>query len=125
MDLHPLFSLPSFREVIDFESIGITMTPLKSPTMEQPWQMALFHFSSNSRLGMHPATTPQLFLILEGTGWVRIGDQDPRTIQTGELLHFIPGELHETETGMKALIIEGENLEIHSYLLSRNINKRT
>ena len=59
-------------------------------------------------IGLHPAASPQILVVVEGAGWVR-GSGDARTpIAAGEAVFWIHGEVHETgtDTGLVALVIE-------------------
>ncbi len=70
------------------------------------------YLSSNGWIGYHQAAAPQLFLVVQGEGWVRGESSDKISIKTGQAAYWEKGEWHEagTETGMTAIIIEGENL---------------
>jgi quercetin dioxygenase-like cupin family protein len=64
-------------------------------------------------IGYHQATVPQLFLVVQGEGWVS-GEPSRRTpIEAGQAAYWDQEEWHEsgTETGMTVIIIEGANLE--------------
>ncbi len=64
-------------------------------------------------IGYHQATIAQLFLVVQGEGWVR-GEPPNRTpIQAGQAVYWEEGEWHEsgTESGMTAIIIESANLD--------------
>lgn len=65
-------------------------------------------------IGYHQATAPQLFLIVDGEGWVRGKTPESRcSIKAGQAVFWEKGEWHEsgTETGVMAIIIEGEDLD--------------
>jgi mannose-6-phosphate isomerase-like protein (cupin superfamily) len=63
-------------------------------------------------LGMHEAATPQLFLVVEGAGRVRSGDDEPVPIAQGQCAYWETGELHETvtETGLSAIVVVADEL---------------
>lgn len=64
-------------------------------------------------IGYHQATLPQLFLVVQGEGWVR--GKAPRrfSIKTGQSAYWEESEWHEsgTETGMTVIIIEGSRFD--------------
>lgn len=66
----------------------------------------------NGGVGYHPATTYQLFAVIEGAGWVRAGDGERMPIRAGEAAFWEPGEEHEARTdgGMTAIVVEGDAL---------------
>ncbi|HEX6270238.1 MAG TPA: hypothetical protein VFZ43_08390 [Anaerolineales bacterium] len=64
-------------------------------------------------IGYHQATLPQLFLVVQGKGWVRGEAADRIPIKTGQAAYWERGEWHEsgTESGMTAIIIEGSKFD--------------
>ncbi|TKI57698.1 cupin [Brevibacillus antibioticus] len=76
------------------------------------------HLGAGGIVGYHPATCPQLFLVVSGEGWVR-GEGTARIpIQSGQAAFWITGEGHESgsETGMTAIVIEGDGLDPESFM---------
>jgi quercetin dioxygenase-like cupin family protein len=67
---------------------------------------------------MHPATMPQLFLVIEGAGWVRVEGDEKVSVSKGTAVFWEAGEQHEsgTETGMVAIVIESPTLNPEQYL---------
>lgn len=64
-------------------------------------------------VGYHQATQNQLFLVVQGSGWVR-GEAPERVLITaGQAAFWQAGEMHEsgTDEGMTAVVIEGEGLQ--------------
>lgn len=63
-------------------------------------------------VGYHPAAAYQLFAVVEGSGWVRAGGGERVPIAAGDAAYWEPGEGHEagTETGMVAIVVEGDAL---------------
>jgi quercetin dioxygenase-like cupin family protein len=61
-------------------------------------------------LGYHQATGDQLFLVIEGVGWVRAESTDRIPVTAGQAAFWHSGEWHETttETGLTAIVIEGK-----------------
>jgi quercetin dioxygenase-like cupin family protein len=55
----------------------------------------------------------QLFLVLQGEGWMRGETSKQTSIQAGQAAHWEGGEWHEsgTETGMTAIIFEGGSVD--------------
>lgn len=104
------------REVEKFESKNVGITPIQRT--EGPLSIGCLHYDSESVLGMHPATLPQLLLIVEGEGWVRVLEGDKIAVQKGTAVFWSPGENHESGSTAKmtAIVVEGENLEPEKYL---------
>ncbi|MBP3041437.1 cupin [Bacillaceae bacterium Marseille-Q3522] len=71
------------------------------------------HFDKNGLVGRHKATTNQLFLVIEGEGWVCGKTEERVTVHAGQAAFWEKDESHEagtTDYFMKAIVIEGENL---------------
>jgi quercetin dioxygenase-like cupin family protein len=92
----------------------VTVAPLTSPFEEGALvQAAIFRFEPGGRLRRHPATLPQIFAVLEGSGAVSGADGVDEPIEAGEAVFWHEGEEHETKSaaGFTALIIEGERVD--------------
>jgi hypothetical protein len=63
-------------------------------------------------VGYHPATTYQLFAVIEGDRWVRADGSERIPIRAGQAAFWQPGERHEagTDAGMTAIVVETEAL---------------
>jgi quercetin dioxygenase-like cupin family protein len=76
------------------------------------------HLGPNGVVGYHQAVVPQLFLVVQGEGWVR-GEEEERTpLHAGQAAFWQAGEWHEsgTETGMMVIVIESEELDPSSFM---------
>ena len=64
-------------------------------------------YEIDSLLGRHPTKLWQLFMVIDGSGWVTGGDGIRHPISSGEVVLWHPGEEHESgsDTGMSALIL--------------------
>ena len=64
-------------------------------------------FEKDSLLGRHPTKIWQLFMVIEGSGWVSGEDHVRSPISTGQAVLWHPGEKHDSgsETGMSVLIL--------------------
>ena len=67
------------------------------------------YLDSGGVIGYHQTTLPQLFLVVQGKGWVRGESTERSSIQADQAAFWEKGEWHEsgTETGMTAIFIEG------------------
>lgn len=75
-------------------------------------KISCFHLSPNGKVGYHQAVTPQLFLVVNGQGWVRDETSAPIPIEAGRAAFWDADEWHEagTDTGLTAIVIEGEEI---------------
>lgn len=76
-------------------------------------RVSLLQLAAGGIVGEHPAASPQLFLVLAGSGWVRVGE-DRRTIEPGQAAVWEAGERHESgsDSGLTAVIVEAESLQL-------------
>jgi quercetin dioxygenase-like cupin family protein len=76
------------------------------------------YLDPNGLIGYHQATVLQLFLVLQGQGWVR-GESPERTmIEAGQAAYWEIGEWHEagTETGMTGVIVEATAFNLSEWV---------
>lgn len=91
----------------------VTIAPLTAPREAGcPVIAAIFRVAPGGRLESHPATSPQILAVLEGSGHVSGADGKLHPITAGEAVFWSEGEEHEmqSETGLTALILEAEEL---------------
>ncbi len=90
-----------------------------SPIMRQ-WDAALpimhigcMHIGPNGVVGYHQATVPQLFLVVQGSGWVTSTDRARHPITAGQAAFWHGGEWHESgsDDGIMVIVVEGEGLD--------------
>ena len=77
-------------------------------------RLSLLELEPGGVLGLHPAASPQLLLVIEGSGRVRSGAGEPEPIGRGTGAFWAAGEPHETmsERGLTAIVVEAESLEL-------------
>jgi quercetin dioxygenase-like cupin family protein len=63
-------------------------------------------------IGRRAATVPQLFVVVEGSGWLAGGDAERVEVAAGDAVLWEAGEEHEagTDEGVVAVVIESEAL---------------
>ena len=67
----------------------------------------------NGVVGYHQTTSDQLFLVMEGAGWVRGESPEHVPITAGQAAFWETGEWHEsgTDNGMVAMIVQGDGFQ--------------
>ena len=78
-----------------------------------------FHLEAKGLVGYHQAVVPQLFLVVDGKGWVRAGDSSERQIiAKGQAAYWDKEEWHEsgTDDGMTVIVVEGDTLDPMPFL---------
>jgi hypothetical protein len=106
------------KPIDQFGSVNITFSRiafLKTAT----W-ISCMNVGKNGVVGYHQATIPQLFLVVEGEGWVRGESAERHSIKAGQAAFWAKGEYHESgsKSGMTAILIEVENetFDVSAYL---------
>lgn len=103
------------REITQFSSHNASISPILRNTTAT---VGCIHLKENSVLGMHPAACPQLFLIVDGEGWIKTARGEQIAVEKGTAVFWTEGEEHESGSylGMTAIVIEGPDLYPHAYL---------
>lgn len=99
------------KNVNGYDSKGFIVSRVVHPFSEAVINCA--YLSPGGVIGYHQATVDQLFLVVDGVGWVRGETAERSSIHTGQAAYWTKGEWHESGTsdGMTAIIIECERLE--------------
>ena len=99
------------KEIDRYGSSGFTISKVVHLVGESVVNCA--YLAANGAIGHHQATTPQLFLVMQGRGWVRGELPNRIPIEAGQAAYWEQEEWHEsgTETGMTVIIIEGMNFD--------------
>lgn len=104
------------RRVEAFGSSDVTATPLQ----HTPARLVVtaLRVEAGGRVGEHEATLDQLFLVVEGHGWVAGPDGARLPLGAGEAAFWHAGEHHGagSDTGMSVIVLEGEGLEPQAHL---------
>lgn len=76
------------------------------------------YLEENGVIGFHQAVVPQLLIIVNGKGSVRVENEEYVKVQSGEAVFWTKGEWHETksEKGLTAIVIESEELAPASFM---------
>lgn len=99
------------QEVEQFGSVKAIISKILH--LENEAAISSVYIRPNGKLGHHQAVTSQLFLLVQGEGWIRGETEEKLAIREGRAIFWEQGEWHEsgTETGMTAVIIEGINID--------------
>jgi quercetin dioxygenase-like cupin family protein len=74
----------------------------------------VMHFRPGGLIGPHEAGFGQLFVALDGSGWVAGGDGERRAIIRGEAAFIARGETHSkgSESGLTALMVQVRDFSV-------------
>jgi quercetin dioxygenase-like cupin family protein len=83
-----------------------------------PSSIGCIYIKPKGTLGYHEAPAPQLFLVVQGEGWVRGDTPDRTNVTTGDAVYWEKEEGHESgsDSGMNAIIIQSETLNPSSFM---------
>lgn len=81
-------------------------------------QIGCMHVEPNGAIALHQAMGPQLFLVVQGHGWIGNRDGERVEIAAGTAVYWTDGEWHETrsENGVVAIVIEGPDLHPERFM---------
>ena len=93
-----------------FESQGATVNRLAS--VQGAGAVAVIRLEARGVIGRHPAVNTQLFVVVEGVGFVSGEDAIEVPIEQGQAALWRAGESHEsrTDVGLTAIVIETEQV---------------
>jgi quercetin dioxygenase-like cupin family protein len=87
-------------------------TYLKIIQTNEVANIGCMYIDSNGVLGHHQAPIAQLFVVIQGEGWVTGEDQKRIDIKVGEAAFWEKGEWHTSgsDSGMTAILIQSGSL---------------
>ena len=105
------FAREGAEAITRFESVGAASVALGDGRGEA--HVHAVHFEPAGRIGRHPTGFAQLFLVVEGRGWVEGEDGARRELAAGQGAWFALGEHHAkgSDHGMIAVMIQVRELE--------------
>lgn len=106
------FKKEEANPVLNYDSIYTAYN--KIIKTEIPTNFGFMYVESNGLIGRHEAPVPQLFIVIEGEGWVQ-GESDEKVeLQKGEAVLWEKGESHVcgSQSGLTAIVIQSEKLLI-------------
>ncbi|MDP5272967.1 cupin [Chengkuizengella axinellae] len=99
------------KEIHAFDSKNLIMSRIIKESVSL--HIGCMFIGPDGIVGNHQAPGPQLFLVVDGQGFVRGKEDIIKSIKKGQAAFWEPGEWHETtsEKGMTAIVIEGEYID--------------
>ncbi|NGZ76651.1 cupin domain-containing protein [Saccharibacillus alkalitolerans] len=113
------FGRESGRAVEAFGSHGLTVAGILGGSGET--HMVCMHIEAGGEVGRHEAVSEQLFLVVQGEGWVSGQDGAKTPIGPGQAAYWEKGEHHASGSagGMTAVVVEGEGFELRLKEIAR------
>lgn len=103
---------PEVGKSIDaFDSSGFVISKIVQLFSQADVKIA--YLSAKGNIGFHQTAKDQLFVVVQGEGWVRGEAPERFPIHSGLAAFWQEGEWHEsgTDNGMTAILIEGKNID--------------
>lgn len=100
--------------IVSFDSIAASSRLLAGG--EGQSHVHWLEFEAGGRIGEHPTGFGQLFVVLEGSGWVAGADGRRVEIGAGQAAFFERGEVHSkgSDRGMKVMMVQVTDLRLHA-----------
>jgi quercetin dioxygenase-like cupin family protein len=97
-------------EILGFGSRGAAAVPLTLPDGKA--HVVCIRLAAGGLLGRHPASVDQMFVVVDGSGWVRGSEGERTPVDAGTVVYWNAGEEHESgsDLGMTAIVIEAERI---------------
>ena len=110
-----LFNLEAqdLAPVVEFQSTGAGAAELATGSGQA--HIHIVRIDPGGEIGPHVAGFGQLFVCLEGSGWVCSADGERVSLSRGQVAYFARGERHSkgSTDGLRALIIQVYDLHLH------------
>ena len=106
------FSRESSRPIENFGSVSARSVHLADGEGEA--HAYSVYIEAGGSIGTHPAGFGQLFLVIEGSGWVIGGDGQRVELERGQGAYIERGEQHSkgSEVGMAAIMLQVRELAL-------------
>lgn len=110
------FDASAGRGIEQFGSLNLVMSPIQRG--QGRFQLGCMHLGPGGLVGRHQAQGPQLFLVVQGHGWVSGNNSVRVPIAPGRAAFWLDGEWHEagSDGGMDALVLEADALDPAQFL---------
>ncbi len=92
----------------DFGSRGVAMAAVPATRAPGDFRVHIAGIEAGGTIGVHPAQTWQLFVVVIGTCRVAVPDGEPVEVEPGHAVLWEPGEQHQSwaDSDVVALIIQ-------------------
>lgn len=110
------FDRSAGHAITQYDSRETVITGIQSTSSAV--QIGCMRIGPGGVVGYHQANSPQLFLMVAGSGWVSGTDRAQHPLQEGYAAFWDAGEWHESgsETGATVIVIEGDTLNPEQFM---------
>ncbi|MFJ7405560.1 MULTISPECIES: cupin domain-containing protein [unclassified Lysinibacillus] len=80
----------------------------------EPTNIGFIYIEAGGVVGLHEAPVPQLFIVIQGEGWISGKDREKLLVKQGEGICWQEGEAHESgsDKGLTALVIQSTQIDL-------------
>jgi quercetin dioxygenase-like cupin family protein len=112
VEIQQLDECPS-RALTEFDSSGGVV---RFVARSDNASIVQFELAEGGCVGLHPAVTDQVLIVVSGAGQVRTGPSQPIDVSAGDVVRWEAGEEHETTStsGLVALVVEAPLLQFRT-----------
>jgi len=98
----------NMHEIRDHDSTNVFLSSVVD--VDRSAAIHWMQFDPRGSIGGHSLTNPQIYLIVEGEGWVKSTDLEPIPVMMGDGVFWDTGEWQEagSESGMMVILIESK-----------------
>jgi len=100
------------NQINNYQSIDAYYTKIMKTV--EPANIGFIYIEPGGVVGMHEAPVPQLFIVIQGEGWICGENQEKIILKVGEGVLWQTGEAHESgsKSGLTALVIQSEQIHL-------------
>lgn len=100
------------NQIINYDSVDAFYKRIMRTV--EPTSIGFMYIEPGGVVGMHEAPVPQLFIVIQGEGWVCGADREQILLNAGEGVLWQTGQAHESgsDTGLTALILESKQINL-------------
>ena len=86
----------------------------KIMTTVEPTNIGFIYIEAGGFVGLHEAPVPQLFIVIEGEGWVCGENREKLVVKQGDGVFWQVGQAHESgsDKGLTALVIQSKQIDL-------------
>ncbi len=108
------FTMDDGKTIDNYNSVAAFYTKIMKTV--EPTNIGLVYIEPGGVIGHHEAPVAQLFVVIQGEGWVSGEDRKKILLRNGEGVLWQTGQGHASgsDTGLTALVIQAKHIEIPS-----------
>jgi len=100
------------NQIINYDSVDAFYKKIMRTV--EPTSISFMYIEQGGIVGMHEAPVPQLFIVIQGEGWICGADKEKIFLKAGEGVFWQTGQAHESgsDSGLTALVLESKQINL-------------